>query len=62
MQRREALPREGAGGEREGQDRHVPVMLQRCLDLLAPALDGPAKKAFYLKREKMDKSVLMAVL
>ncbi|MBK3588815.1 16S rRNA (cytosine(1402)-N(4))-methyltransferase, partial [Streptomyces sp. MBT57] len=24
------------------QTRHVPVMLQRCLDLLAPALQDPA--------------------
>ncbi|MCZ9337674.1 16S rRNA (cytosine(1402)-N(4))-methyltransferase, partial [Streptomyces sp. TRM76130] len=23
------------------QSRHVPVMLQRCLDLLAPALEEP---------------------
>jgi 16S rRNA (cytosine1402-N4)-methyltransferase len=24
-----------------GQDRHVPVLLERCLELLAPALDAP---------------------
>ena len=28
--------------ERPAGDRHVPVLLEACLDLLAPALEGPA--------------------
>src|SRR6478752_421315 len=30
---------------RMSQTRHVPVMLQRCLDLLAPALQAPGPPA-----------------
>ncbi|MFF2653340.1 16S rRNA (cytosine(1402)-N(4))-methyltransferase RsmH [Streptomyces sp. NPDC058045] len=48
MQGREPQPRqpgaapEGTGApEAAGNTRHVPVMLQRCLDLLAPALAAP---------------------
>ncbi|MFE1290163.1 16S rRNA (cytosine(1402)-N(4))-methyltransferase RsmH [Streptomyces sp. NPDC058751] len=41
MKGREALPDEGDGGRPEGRSRHVPVMLQRCLDMLAPALTEP---------------------
>ncbi|WP_275678883.1 16S rRNA (cytosine(1402)-N(4))-methyltransferase RsmH [Streptomyces sp. MUM 203J] len=38
------LPDNGGGtdgGREDREDRHVPVMLQECLDLLAPALTGP---------------------
>ncbi|MFG3201817.1 16S rRNA (cytosine(1402)-N(4))-methyltransferase RsmH [Streptomyces sp. NPDC048192] len=45
MNEREALPRESGGGRGEGQGRHVPVMLRRCLDLLAPALERPGAVA-----------------
>ncbi|MFE9610463.1 16S rRNA (cytosine(1402)-N(4))-methyltransferase RsmH [Streptomyces sp. NPDC006012] len=41
MKGREALPNQGGGGPQAGENRHVPVMLQRCLDLLAPALERP---------------------
>lgn len=41
MKGREALPDEGDSGRPEGQSRHVPVMLRRCLDMLAPALAEP---------------------
>ncbi|RII18286.1 Ribosomal RNA small subunit methyltransferase H [Streptomyces sp. YIM 130001] len=41
MQGREALPSQDDGERREEEARHVPVMLRRCLDLLAPALDKP---------------------
>ncbi|RFU83560.1 16S rRNA (cytosine(1402)-N(4))-methyltransferase RsmH [Streptomyces triticagri] len=41
MQGREALPSQDDGERREGETRHVPVMLRRCLDLLGPALDKP---------------------
>ncbi|MFF4752813.1 16S rRNA (cytosine(1402)-N(4))-methyltransferase RsmH [Streptomyces sp. NPDC002514] len=41
MKGRDALPNQGGGGRQAGESRHVPVMLQRCLDLLAPALERP---------------------
>nr|WP_268810598.1 16S rRNA (cytosine(1402)-N(4))-methyltransferase RsmH [Streptomyces thermolilacinus] len=35
------LPDKDGGGRPDGNTRHVPVMLRRCLDLLAPALERP---------------------